>query len=67
MEPDKHPLNLGKLLVNFQSLEFILRAFLYEKDKRGKPKPLAKDKFTLDAIKKGDILEDNAFTNYDNS
>ena len=28
MKQDEHPLNLGKLLVNLQSLEFALRAFL---------------------------------------
>lgn len=59
MEQEKHTLNLGKLLVNFQSLEFILRAFLYENNKNGN------DRFKLDALKEGDILEENAFINYD--
>ncbi len=59
MNQEQHPLNLGKLLVNFQSLEFVLRAFLWESEKD-------KDKeLKLYELKKGDIVTENAFTNYD--
>jgi len=63
MNQEQHPLNLGKLLVNFQSLEFVLRAFLWESEK---DKDKDKDKEPkLYELKRGDIVAENAFTNYD--
>jgi len=63
MEPEQHPLNLGKLLVNFQSLEFALRAFLLKiEDILGSPFPQSKN---LHELSEGDEVPENAFTNYD--
>ena len=63
MEQEQHPLNLGKLLVNFQSLEFALRAFLLKtEDISGSTFPQSKDLYELS---EGDEVPENAFTNYD--
>jgi len=45
--------------VNFQSLEFVLRAFLWESEKDEDKKP------KLGELKKGEVVAENAFTNYD--
>ena len=64
MEEKQHPLNLGKLLVNFQSLEFALRAFLLKTEEMaGSPFTKFKD---LHELSEGDEVPENAFTNYDN-
>jgi hypothetical protein len=65
MEQEQHPINLGKLLVNFQSLEFVLRAFLYESTKNTIQNASSHDKLKLDKLKEGDLVGENAFTNYD--
>jgi hypothetical protein len=65
MEQDQHPLNVGKLVVNLQSLEFALRAFLYEITKRTRQNASSYEELKLDKLKEGDIVEGNAFTNYD--
>lgn len=65
MEQEQHPLNLGKLLVNFQSLEFVLRAFLYESEKDMERNGSSYRELKLDKLKEGDIVAENAFTNYD--
>lgn len=63
MEEKQHPLNLGKLLVNFQSLEFVLRAFLLKiEEMSGSPLAQLKD---LHDLREGDEVPENAFTNYD--
>lgn len=63
MKQEQHPLNLGKLLVNFQSLEFALRSFLVNDEiARGHSFP---ETAKLHGMKKGDIVPLNAFTNYD--
>jgi hypothetical protein len=61
---DKHGLNLGKLVGNFQSLEFILRAFLTNVDIAQKG-PLPKSATDMYKMNEGDIVPENAFTNYD--
>lgn len=64
MEQDQHPLNLGKLLVDFQSLEFALRAFLLKiEDISGSPFAQFKN---LHELSEGDEVPENAFTNFDN-
>ena len=64
MKEVHHPLNLGKLLVNFQSLEFALRAFLLKiEEMSGSPFTKFKD---LHELSEGDEVPENAFTNYDN-
>lgn len=63
MKQEEHPLNLGKLLANFHSLEFALRLFLWTDEfVTGVTSPQA---VNLDAMNKGDIVAENAFTNYD--
>jgi hypothetical protein len=61
---DKHALNLGKLVGNFQSLEFALRAFLTNDEiaQRGSVPKSATD---MHKMNEGDIVPENAFTNYD--
>jgi len=63
MEEQQHPLNLGKLLVNFQSLEFILRAFLFKIEEIS-GSPLAQ-LMNFDELREGNEVFENAFTNYD--
>ena len=63
MKQDQHPLNLGKLLVNFQSLEFALRAFLLKTEEMS-GSPFTKFK-NLNELSEGDEVPENAFTNYD--
>jgi hypothetical protein len=63
MEHEKHPLNLGMLLVNFQSLEFALRMFLWNTETpKGKQADLVSKLLQLN---EGDIVPMNAYTNYD--
>lgn len=61
-EVPKHMVRMGILIVNLQSLEFALRAFLYN-DEAGCKKD-TKPEF-LENIKYGDQVPENAFTNYD--
>ena len=61
---DKHGLNLGKLVGNFQSLEFILRAFLTN-DEIAQKGPLPESATDMNKMNKGDIVPESAFTNYD--
>jgi len=63
MEQQQHPLNLGKLLVNFQSLELILRAFLFKIEEIS-GSPLAK-LINFNELREGEEVPENAFTNYD--
>ena len=65
MEQEQHPLNLGKLLVNFQSLEFALRAFLWESEKDVGQNSSTYQELKLDNLIEGDMIAENAFTNYD--
>jgi len=55
---------MGKLVVHLQSLEFALRAFLYNKETGPKPTnpDFAKKIYDFNA---GDYVDENAFTNYD--
>jgi hypothetical protein len=63
MKQEEHPLNLGKLLTNFQSLEFALRAFLVNEEiASGHSFP---ESINLYSLNEGDIVPENAFTNYD--
>ena len=61
---DKHFLNLGKLVGNFQSLEFVLRALLIN-DEIAHKGPLPKSATDMDKMNDGDIVPENAFTNWD--
>ena len=63
MEQKKYPLNLGKLVANFHSLEFALRAFLWNEEIASGITPSQSMK--LDEVNRGDIVSENAFTNYD--
>jgi hypothetical protein len=58
-----HVANMGWLIVNLQSLEFALRAFLHN-DEIGWQKSNQSSDF-LENIKGGDTVPKNAFTNYD--
>jgi len=64
MDMDKHALALGKLIGNFQSLEFALRAFLLN-DEVASGKVILPSA-NLNDMNEGDIVRLNAFTNYDN-
>ena len=62
MEQEKYPLNIGKLLVNFQSLEFALRAFLVNNEIAS---GITSSQTTnLYEMNRGDIVPENAFTNW---
>ena len=62
-EADKHTLRLGKLVVNFQSLEFALRAFLVNNEiASGGRFPQS---VNLHNMNEGDVVPLNSFTNYD--
>ena len=65
MEQEQHPINLGKLLVNFQSLEFVLRAFLWESEKDVERNSSTYQELKLNKLKEGDMVAEDAFTNYD--
>lgn len=65
MKQEHHPLNMGKLLVNFQSLEFVLRAFLYESEKIMERNGSSYQELKLDKLKEGETIAENAFTSYD--
>jgi hypothetical protein len=54
---------MGTLVVNLQSLEFALRAFLHN-DEIGWQKKETQPEF-LEGIAEGDEVPDNAFTNFD--
>ena len=65
-ELDEHALNLGKLTGNFHSLEFALRAFLLEYDEVAERKAKRfPQSVTLHDLNQGDVVPDNAFTDYD--
>jgi hypothetical protein len=63
MEQEDHPLNLGKLFTNFQSLEFALRAFLVNDEIASGHSFL--QSINLYGMNEGDMVPENAFTNYD--
>lgn len=63
MEQDKYPLYLGELVANFHSLEFALRAFLWKEENATGITP--SQSMNLDELNRGDIVPENAFTNYD--
>jgi len=62
-EADKYALNLGKLVGNIQSLEFVLRAFLINDEIASGA--LFAQSANLQDMNVGDIVPENAFTNYD--
>jgi hypothetical protein len=66
-ESKKHTDNLGRLVGNMHSLEFILRAFLLNSEIQEKrQKGLSHLPVEFSKLKQGDIIPENAFTNYDN-
>lgn len=63
-QQDKHTLSLGKLVVNLQSLEFLLRGFLstiYDLDSNGLIPGMPRDMYDLDV---GTVVPENYLTNY---
>jgi hypothetical protein len=62
-ELEDYALNLGKLVSTLQSLEYCLRAFLFEDDacKSGNTQKIIK----YNELKVTDRVPENAFTNYD--
>jgi hypothetical protein len=65
VKQEQHPVNLGKLLVNFQSLEFALRAFLWENERDIEQNSSTYQELKLNKLKEGDMVAEDAFTNYD--
>lgn len=55
---DKHALLLGQILWNLQTLEFVIRASLFNLHNKTKPGP------KLYNMKVGDIVEENELTDY---
>ena len=55
--------SVGILLANLQSLEFVLRIFLSEVNKRNNP--AIKPNENIDNLKVGDEIEEDPITNYD--
>lgn len=64
MTVDEYFQLMGTVLVNLQSLEFALRAFLYNKEVGPKSANPEFEKTIYD-FKEGDCVEENAFTNFD--
>ena len=63
MSPDEYAMLLGKLVANFHSLEFILRAFLYANAiEPHEPLPTGMGLESLDLGESGPV---NALTDYD--
>jgi hypothetical protein len=63
MNQNEHALYLGKLIADFQSLEFALRAFLINNEiASGVSFP---ESINLNQLNVGDLVSENAFTNYD--
>ncbi len=59
MKYNEHVLNLGELIASFHNLEFVLRAFLLERNSNTEPE------VELESIHEGEWIEINSFTNYD--
>lgn len=64
MQMDEYYQLMGTLVANLQSLEFALRAFLYNKESGPKPANPEFGKNIYD-FKVGDCVEETAFTNHD--
>lgn len=66
MNLEEYCKNLGKVISNMQSLEFSLRAFLLnsEINEKGKKGNLP-TKIKYDELKQGEIVSEDAFTNWD--
>lgn len=62
MTVDEYFRLMGNLIVNLQSLEWALRAFLYNADSKPKDPGFSKNIYDF---KVGDCVEENAFTNFD--
>ena len=63
VEPDEYATLVGKVVINLQSLEFVLRGFLYEcGDPPHNPLPQGAD---LNSYRRGDVVPLNAMTCYD--
>ena len=60
---ENYSLNMGKLVANMQSLEFILRGFLHNREIAKGITPDAK--INYNNMRKGNIVPNNAFTNCD--
>lgn len=60
---DAHTINLGKLIVNYHSLEFAIRALLSQAENGGTPGP----NHGIDPYQRpvGTLLAEDALTNYD--
>ncbi len=59
MKYNEHILNLGELIATFHNLEFVLRAFLLERNSNTEPE------VDHESIHEGEWIEVNSFTNYD--
>ncbi|MFC1910483.1 hypothetical protein ACFLXC_04260 [Chloroflexota bacterium] len=64
MELDKYAFHMGSLMVNFQTIEFELRAFLYEAENIS-GKEIFLDKKAINETIKGDACYVSAITNND--
>lgn len=62
MDDTKRLKNLGKLVNNMQSLEFILRGCLFEDEIA---KGISKQLISQPVFTKGEVLPNNAYTNWD--
>ena len=66
-EHDRHPLQLGKIVAHFQSLEFAIRFFLLDaeaRDRRDRGDPPLQT-VSYNKLKAGDWVEEDAVTNFD--
>src|SRR5947209_2870741 len=62
MDQKLYVIGLGELLRTFQSLEFLLRSFLYEK--ADPPHTKFPDNFVIQKLSVGDTVETNAATDF---
>ncbi len=61
METEKYALRIGKIFTNLQALEFLIRARLLDYEIQ---ENISSSSFSIKEIKLGDVVEENAFTNY---
>lgn len=61
MTTDDHVLGLGRILGNLHSLEFAVRMYLWKHEKKVAIQP----SLAMDGLRPGDVVPENAFTNYD--
>ena len=58
---DKYAINIGRAIINLRSLEFIMRVYLIDMELKDSDRKTE----NLFNLREGDLVEENALTNYD--